>query len=66
MLSVHREGQPIGPQRARILALATNGAMLRIIDGWLAGELDLTKDEVVSWATTAALGIIDAVITAPD
>jgi AcrR family transcriptional regulator len=66
VLAIHPEGQPIGPQRARILAIATNGAMLRIIDGWLAGELDLTKDEVVSWATTAALGIIDAVITAPD
>jgi AcrR family transcriptional regulator len=66
VLSIRRESRPIGPQRARILAIATNGAMLRIIDGWLAGELDLTKDEVVSWATTAALGIIDAVIAAPD
>jgi AcrR family transcriptional regulator len=66
VLSAYREGQPIGPQRARILAIATNGAMLRIIDAWLAGELDLSKDEVVSWATTAALGIIDAVIAAPD
>jgi AcrR family transcriptional regulator len=65
VLSTVREGQPIGAQRARILAIATNGAMLRIIDAWLAGELELTKDEVVSWATTAAVGIIDAVITAP-
>src|ERR1700745_2953027 len=52
VLSLHGEGEPIGPQRARVVAVATTGAMLRIIDGWLAGELNLTREEVVSWTTT--------------
>jgi AcrR family transcriptional regulator len=66
VLSIHRGAKPVGPRRARIVAIAANGAMLRIIDSWLAGELDLTRDEVVSWSTTAALGIIDAVIAVPE
>jgi len=66
VLSIHREGQLVGRKQARIVAVATNGAMLRIIDSWLGDELDLTKEEVVSWATIVALGIIDAVVAVPE
>jgi hypothetical protein len=36
-------------------------AMLSLIDSWLAGEVDLTREELVRWSATAATGIIDAV-----
>jgi AcrR family transcriptional regulator len=51
----------IDSREARITALAVVGAILSIIDSWLAGEVDLSREEVVAWSTTAALGIVDAV-----
>lgn len=51
----------VGSQEARIAALIVVGAVLSIIDSWLGQEIDLSRDEVVSWTTTAAVGIIEAV-----
>jgi AcrR family transcriptional regulator len=51
----------IGSREARIAALIVVGAILSIVDSWLAREVDLSRDEVVSWSTTAAVGIIEAV-----
>jgi AcrR family transcriptional regulator len=51
----------IDSREARITALAVVGAVLSIVDSWLAQESDLSREEVVSWSTTAALGIFDAV-----
>lgn len=61
VLLTHRQGRPMGSHDARIAAIIAVGAVLSIIDSWLAQEVDLSRDDVVSWTTTAALGIIDAV-----
>jgi AcrR family transcriptional regulator len=61
VLSTHPRGRPIGSHDARIAAIIAVGAILSMIDSWLAQELDLSRDEVVSWATITAVGIIDAV-----
>jgi AcrR family transcriptional regulator len=62
VLSTQRKGaRPIGSREARIAALIVVGAVLSIVDSWLGQEVDLSRDEVVSWSTTAAVGIIDAV-----
>jgi hypothetical protein len=53
--------RPVDSRDAHIAALAAVGAVLSIIDAWLGQELDLTRDEVVSWSTTATAGIIEAV-----
>jgi hypothetical protein len=37
------------------------GAVLSIVDSWLAQEIDLSRDEVVSWSTTAVVGIVEAI-----
>jgi AcrR family transcriptional regulator len=52
---------PVGAQEGRVAALIVVGAVLSIVDSWLAEEVDLSHDEVVSWSTTAAVGIIAAV-----
>jgi AcrR family transcriptional regulator len=51
---------PIGSREARIAALIVVGAVLSIIDSWLGQEVDLSREEVVSWSTTAAVAIIAA------
>lgn len=51
----------IDPREARITALAVVGAVLAIVDSWLAQVSDLSREEVISWSTAAALGIFDAV-----
>jgi AcrR family transcriptional regulator len=61
VLATHPDGGPIGSREARIAATTTVGAMLSIIDSWLADELDLSKEEVVFWCTTAAIGVIGAI-----
>jgi AcrR family transcriptional regulator len=55
----------IGPREARITALAVVGAVLSIVDSWLGGKSDLSREEVISWSTTAALGIFEAVTASP-
>jgi AcrR family transcriptional regulator len=61
VLSAEREGAgTIDPRDARIAALTAVGAVLTIVDSWLGGEIDLSREEVISWSTTAALGIVDA------
>ena len=62
-LSTHRDGRPIAAREARITAIIAVGAILSIIDSWLTQEVELTREEVVSWSATAAVGIIDAVAT---
>jgi AcrR family transcriptional regulator len=52
---------PIASRDARTAALMVVGAVLSIVDSWLGQEGDLSRDEVVSWSTTAAVGIIEAV-----
>jgi hypothetical protein len=44
-----------------IAALSVVRAVLSIVDSWLGQESDLSRDEVVSWSTTAAVAIIEAV-----
>jgi AcrR family transcriptional regulator len=62
LLCTHRGGvATVGPRDARITALIMVGAVLSIVDSWLAQELELSRDEVVSWATTAAVAIVEAV-----
>jgi hypothetical protein len=51
----------IGSRDAHIAALAAVGAVLSIIDSWLGEEFDLSREEVVSWSTTAAVAIIEAI-----
>jgi AcrR family transcriptional regulator len=64
VISTHRAGAtPIGAREARVTALILVGAARSIIDSWLAQTVDLSRDEVVSWSTTAVVGIIDAVTT---
>jgi hypothetical protein len=60
-LSTQHDGPPITARQARITAIISVGAILSLIDGWLTGEIDLTKEEVVSWSAATAVGIIDAV-----
>jgi AcrR family transcriptional regulator len=61
-LATNRKGAgPVGSRDARIAAVIVVGAVLSIVDTWLGGEADLSRDEVVSWCTTAAVGIIEAV-----
>ncbi|MBP0459004.1 TetR/AcrR family transcriptional regulator [Streptomyces montanisoli] len=55
---------PVGSGQARVAAVAVVGAVLRIIDSWLGGELDVTRDEAVAWSTAAGLGAMAAVTTA--
>jgi hypothetical protein len=62
-LSTHRDGRPIAAREARITAIIAVGAILSIIDSWLTQEVELTREEVVFWSATAAVGIIDAVAT---
>jgi AcrR family transcriptional regulator len=62
LISAHRPGAPpTDPHDARITALMLVGAGRSIIDSWLAQAIDLSREEVISWTTTAMLGIIDAV-----
>jgi hypothetical protein len=44
------------------VALIMVGAVLSIVDSWLAQDVDLSRVEVVSWTTTAAVGIVEAVV----
>jgi hypothetical protein len=60
-LSPQRDGVPIASRQARITAIIVVGAVLSMIGSWLTHEVDLTKEEVVSWSAAAAVGIIDAV-----
>jgi AcrR family transcriptional regulator len=60
-LSSRRDGRPIAAREARVTAIIAVGAILSIIDSWLTEEVDLTKEEVVYWSATAAVGIIEAV-----
>jgi len=64
-LSTHPDDRPIASRDARITAIVAVGAILSIIDSWLTQEVDLTKEEVVSWSATTAIGIIDAVAAGP-
>ncbi len=49
---------PFGPRDARITALAVVGAVLAIVNSWLGQEIDLSRDEVVSYSTAVAIGIV--------
>jgi AcrR family transcriptional regulator len=61
LLSADPEGtQPIDPRQARIAALAVVGAVLSIVESWLGQEVELSRDEVLAWTTTAAVAIIEA------
>jgi AcrR family transcriptional regulator len=60
-LATGDDGRPVRPGEARVTAIICVGAILSIIDSWLAHEVDLTREEVVRWSATAATGIIDAV-----
>ena len=60
-LSTDGDGRPIRSGEARITAIIAVGAILSIIDSWLAQEVDLSREEVVRWSATAAIGIIEAV-----
>ncbi|MGO9754327.1 MAG: TetR/AcrR family transcriptional regulator [Solirubrobacteraceae bacterium] len=60
-LSPQRDDHATTAREARITAIIAVGAILSIIDSWLTQEVDLTKEEVVAWSATAAIGIIDAV-----
>jgi AcrR family transcriptional regulator len=60
-LAAGDDGRPVRPGEARVTAIICVGAILSIIDSWLAREVDLTREEVVRWSATAATGIIDAV-----
>jgi AcrR family transcriptional regulator len=60
-LSTDGDGRPIRAGEARITAMIAVGAILSIIDSWLAQEVDLSREEVVRWSTIAAIGIIEAV-----
>lgn len=57
------DGESIDPHEARIVAITIVGAILRIVDSWLGNEVDLTRDEVVSWSGTTATAILDAATT---
>lgn len=60
-LSTQRDGRPIGAREARVTAIIAVGSILSIVDSWLTQEIDLSREEVVSWSATVAVGIIDAV-----
>ncbi|MFG7940505.1 TetR/AcrR family transcriptional regulator [Streptomyces cacaoi] len=51
----------VGARRARAAAIGAVGAALQIVDSWLSGEVDLTRDEAAAWSAAAALGVITAV-----
>jgi hypothetical protein len=44
-----------------IAALIVVGVVRSIVDSWLGQEIELSREEVVSWSTTAAVAIIEAV-----
>jgi AcrR family transcriptional regulator len=58
VVSAGRAGVDVGPRESRITALAVVGAVLSIVDSWLGQEIDLSRDEVVSYSTAAAIGIV--------
>ena len=60
------DDRPTRSGEARITAIIAVGAILSIIDSWLAQQVDLSRDEVVRWSTIAATGIIDAVTASSD
>jgi AcrR family transcriptional regulator len=67
VLSAERESAgTIESRDARIAALTAVGAVLTIVDSWLGREIDLSREELISWSTTAALAIIDALPPAGD
>jgi AcrR family transcriptional regulator len=55
------EAISVGSRQARVAAIAAVGAALRIIDSWLSGEIEVTREEAVTWSTAAALGAVAAV-----
>jgi AcrR family transcriptional regulator len=62
LLATRRKGsRRVDTRDARIAALTAVGAVLAIVDSWLGEEIDLSRDEVVSWSVTAAVAIIEAV-----
>ena len=62
VLSTHPAiAKQIGPRDARITALILVGAVRSLIEIWLAQTTDLSRDEVISWSTSAIVAIIEAV-----
>ncbi|MEU5091346.1 hypothetical protein [Streptomyces sp. NPDC021356] len=55
------EATPVSAQQARVAAIGAVGAALRIIDSRLGGEIDVRRDEAVTWSTAAALAVLAAV-----
>ncbi|WP_320782773.1 TetR/AcrR family transcriptional regulator [Streptomyces sp. CRN 30] len=55
------ETPPVGTRQARVAAIGAVGAVLRIVDSWLNGEIDATREEAVAWSTGAALAVLGAV-----
>ncbi|MFJ9624858.1 hypothetical protein [Streptomyces sp. NPDC101181] len=51
----------LGDARARAAALAAMGAVLRLVDSWLTGELEADREELIDWTTAAALGVLAGV-----
>lgn len=47
----------IAPGRARVAAISVVGATLAVIDNWLRGDISLSRDEVVQWCASAAIGL---------
>jgi hypothetical protein len=59
----------VGRPRDELVAIAEGllttqhrGGQTWIVDTWLRHEVNLTRDEVVAWSTTAALGILEAIM----
>lgn len=54
--------QRVEPRQVRLAAISTMGAILAVVDGWLSGDLELTRQELVDWCASATLGIMSGLL----
>ncbi|MDW4918655.1 TetR/AcrR family transcriptional regulator [Streptomyces californicus] len=64
--SRHYDTTPLPAGQARAAAVAAVGAVLGLVDSWLSDELEATREELVTWASTIALAIFAGVAAPTD
>ena len=52
----------IGPRQGRVAAISTTGAILAVVDSWLSGNIELTRQELMDWCASATLGIVGGLL----
>jgi AcrR family transcriptional regulator len=54
--------QRIGPRQGRVAAISAVGAILAVVDSWLGGEIELTRQELMDCCASATLGIVGGLL----